>query len=56
MGGRRSLLGVAATTAVVAGTATAVSGTMQRHQAGKQQDQAEAAAYDQQVAAEAAGL
>ena len=41
--GRPGLVGLAARTAVVAGTATAVSGGMQRHQANKQQD-----AYEQQ--------
>ena len=41
--GRPGLVGMAARTAVVAGTATAVSGGMQRHQASKQQD-----AYEQQ--------
>jgi len=41
--GRPGLIGLAARTAVVAGTATAVSGGMQRRQAGKQQD-----AYEQQ--------
>jgi len=50
--GRPGLVGMAARTAVVAGTATAVSGGMQRHAANKQQTQAEAAAYEQQVAAE----
>ena len=41
--GRPGLVGLAARTAVVAGTATAVSGGMQRHQMNKQQD-----AYEQQ--------
>jgi hypothetical protein len=41
--GRPGLVGMAARTAVVAGTATAVSGSVQRHQAEKQQTQ-----YDQQ--------
>ena len=41
--GRPGLVGMAARTAVVAGTATAVSGSVQRHQADKQQSQ-----YDQQ--------
>src|SRR4051812_30438477 len=48
--GRRSLLGTMATTAVIAGTATAVSGGMQRHAAGKQEQAAEAQAYEQQQA------
>jgi hypothetical protein len=46
--GRPSLLGVAATTAVVAGTATAVSGGMRRHQAENANQAAEAQAYEQQ--------
>jgi hypothetical protein len=37
-----------ARTAVIAGTATAVSGSMQRNAAEKQQTQAEAAAWEQQ--------
>ncbi|WP_431221490.1 SHOCT domain-containing protein [Leifsonia xyli] len=41
--GRPGLIGMAARTAVVAGTATAVSGSVQRHQQQKAQDQ-----YDQQ--------
>ena len=41
--GRPGLVGMAARTAVVAGTATAVSGNVQRRQAGRQQD-----AYEQQ--------
>jgi hypothetical protein len=45
---------MAARTAVVAGTATAVSGGMQRRQAGKAQEQAEAQAFEQQQAAAAA--
>ncbi|WP_173921805.1 SHOCT domain-containing protein [Agromyces sp. Marseille-P2726] len=41
--GRPGLIGMAARTAVVAGTATAVSGSVQRHQQEKAQQQ-----YDQQ--------
>lgn len=55
--GRRSLLGVAATTAVVAGTATAVSGGMQAKRAAGSQQAAEAQAYEaeqQQAQMEAA--
>jgi hypothetical protein len=48
--GRPGLVGVAARTAVVAGTATAVAGGVARHQAGKQEQAAEAAAYEQQQA------
>lgn len=44
------LLGMAARTAVVAGTATAVSGRVQRRQASRYQQQDEAAAYEQQQA------
>jgi hypothetical protein len=43
--GRPGLIGMAARTAVVAGTATAVSGSVQRHQQEKAQGQ-----YDQQQA------
>ena len=43
--GRPGLVGMAARTAVVAGTATAVSGSVSRHQQAKAQDQ-----YDQQQA------
>jgi len=46
--GRPGLIGMAARTAVVAGTATAVSGSVQRHQQEKAQGQ-----YDQQQAAAA---
>jgi len=46
--GRPSLIGTAARTAVVAGTATAVVGGMSHHQAEKEQTQADAAAYQQQ--------
>jgi hypothetical protein len=58
--GRPGLVGTVARTAVVAGTATAVSGGMMRHQAQKdearaQQEYAEQqAAYAQQAAAPAA--
>lgn len=46
--GRPGLVGMAARTAVVAGTATAVAGGVSRHQANKQEQAAEAAAYEQQ--------
>lgn len=46
--GRPGLIGLAARTAVVAGTATAVSGSMQRSQAGKAAEQQQAAAYQAQ--------
>ena len=46
--GRPGLIGMAARTAVVAGTATAVSGAVAGHQADKRQTQAEAQAYEQQ--------
>ncbi|GAA1958595.1 SHOCT domain-containing protein [Agromyces allii] len=46
--GRPGLIGMAARTAVVAGTATAVSGSVQRHQQEKYQEQAQADAYQQQ--------
>ena len=46
--GRPGLIGLAARTAVVAGTATAVSGSMQRNQQNKAQQQQEAAAYEAQ--------
>jgi hypothetical protein len=48
--GRPGLLGMAARTAVVAGTATAVSNNVSRRQAGRQQEQADAQAYEQQQA------
>jgi Short C-terminal domain len=48
--GRPGLVGVAARTAVVAGTATVVAGGVARHQANKQEQAAEAAAYEQQQA------
>jgi Short C-terminal domain len=51
--GRPSLIGTAARTAVVAGTATAVVGGMSHHQAEKAQTQADAAAYQQQQQQEA---
>ena len=51
--GRPSLVGTVARTAVIAGTATAVSGSMQKKSAEKAQTQAEAAAYQQQQAAAA---
>jgi hypothetical protein len=41
---------MAARTAVVAGTATAVSGNVQRRQMGRQQESADAQAYEQQQA------
>ncbi|HWM15643.1 MAG TPA: SHOCT domain-containing protein [Microbacterium sp.] len=44
--GRPGLIGLAARTAVVAGTATAVSGGMQRKQQEKAQGQAEQQAYE----------
>jgi trans-2-enoyl-CoA reductase len=54
-GGRPGLIGVAARTAVISGTAAATVGAVNRHQAGKQQQAAEAAAYEQQqYAAQAA--
>ena len=46
--GRPGLVGMAARTAVVAGTATAVSGSVQRHQAEKQQSQYEQQQYEAQ--------
>ena len=54
---RPGLIGLAARTAVVAGTATAVSGSMQAHQADKAQTQYDAQQYQaqqQQAAMEAA--
>ncbi len=47
-GGRPGLLGMVGRTAVVAGTATAVSGGMQRRSAAKQADQQQAADMQQQ--------
>lgn len=55
--GRPGLIGMAARTAVVAGTATAVSGGIARHQQQKAYQQQEAQAYEmqqQQAAMEAA--
>jgi Short C-terminal domain len=46
--GRPGLVGTMARTAVVAGTATAVAGGVSRHQQGKAQDKADAAAYQEQ--------
>src|SRR3954453_9999085 len=46
--GRPGLVGTMARTAVVAGTATAVSGGMMRHANNKANQQAEAEAYEQQ--------
>jgi Short C-terminal domain len=43
---RRPIMRMAATTAVVAGTATAVSGGVRRHQDAKAQQEQEAAAYE----------
>jgi coenzyme F420-reducing hydrogenase gamma subunit len=43
--GRPGLLGLAARTAVIAGTATAVSGGMQRHAQSKAQDQQQQQEY-----------
>ncbi len=55
--GRPGLIGMAARTAVVAGTATAVSGSVARHQQEKANAQAESQAYEaqqQQAAMDAA--
>jgi hypothetical protein len=46
--GRRGVVGMAARTAVVAGTATAVAGGVAHHQAAKQEQRDEAAAYQQE--------
>jgi len=46
--GRPGLIGAAARTAVIAGTATATSNAVNRRQAAKAQEQAEAQAYEQQ--------
>jgi hypothetical protein len=46
--GRGGLIGTAARTAVVAGTATAVVGGMQRRQRARDDEAADAAAYDAQ--------
>ncbi len=51
--GRPGLVGLAARTAVVAGTANAVSGRSQSRQAASAQQQADAAAYQQQQQAAA---
>jgi hypothetical protein len=51
--GRPGLVGMAARTAVVAGTATAVSNNVSRRQYNKQEQAAEAQAYQQQQAAAA---
>ena len=48
--GRPGLVGMAARTAVVAGTATAVSGGVSRHQQNKANESAAAAQYEQQQA------
>ena len=50
-GGRPGLLGTVARTAVVAGTATVVSGGINRHQQAKAQQKQDAEAYDQEQAA-----
>ncbi len=47
----RGVIGTMATTAVVAGTATAVSGRVARRQANRDQQAAEAAAWEQQQVA-----
>ncbi len=46
-GGRPGMLGLAARTAVIAGTATAVSGSVSRHQQAKAVQKSEAGAYEQ---------
>jgi|SRR6185312_4006490 len=51
--GRPSLVGTMARTAVIAGTATAVSGSVSRHQQNKANQAAEAQAYEQQQQAAA---
>ena len=51
--GRGGLLGTAARTAVVAGTATAVVGGVSRHQQGKAEQAAQAQAYEEQQQAAA---
>jgi hypothetical protein len=50
--GRPGLVGTMARTAVIAGTATAVSGNMQRRQMGKAQDAQDAQYAEQQLAAQ----
>ncbi|MEY9874522.1 regulator of protease activity HflC (stomatin/prohibitin superfamily) [Streptacidiphilus sp. MAP12-33] len=52
--GRPGLLGTAARTAVIAGTATAVSGNVQRRAAGRAADQQQMADYQQQQLADQA--
>ncbi|RZU66701.1 putative oligomerization/nucleic acid binding protein [Microterricola gilva] len=52
--GRPGLLGLAARTAVVAGTATATAGAIRGHQMRKAEEQQEAAAYEQQYVPQAA--
>ncbi len=52
--GRPGLIGTAARTAVVAGTATAVAGRVARRQQAHATQAAEAQAYEQQQAAQAA--
>ncbi len=52
--GRPGLVGTAARTAVVVGTASAVSGRSRSRQAASAQQEADAAAYQQQQQAEAA--
>ncbi|WP_231398459.1 SHOCT domain-containing protein [Conexibacter woesei] len=52
--GRPGLLGLAARTAVVAGTGAAVGGAVRRRQYANAEQQAEAQAYEQQAAAPAA--
>jgi hypothetical protein len=51
--GRPGLLGLAARTAVVAGTGAAVGGAVRRRQYARAEQEAEAQAYEQQPAAEA---
>ena len=53
-GGRPGLIGMAARTAVVAGTATAVSGRVARRQQGRYDQQADAEAYQEMQAQQAA--
>lgn len=52
-GGRPGLIGMAARTAVVAGTATAVSGRVARHQEAKAEEKYAAQQYEAQQAAPA---
>lgn len=54
--GRPGLIGLAARTAVVAGTATAVSGGMRRYSQNREQERAEAEQYEaqQQIATQPA--